>query len=95
MIKNGNQLNHLNSIITMKSGTGWPLNTWSTLKAMSLKILQLKQIQADLFNSDKHDYWQRKLQNKSLEDFEIAVLLSTFENWYLKPESCFMVCIYV
>ena len=27
------------------------------------------------------------LQNKSLEDFEIAVLLSTFENWYLKPES--------
>lgn len=56
-------------------------------KSHEPKILQLKQIQADLFNSDKHDYWQRKLQNKSLEDFEIAVLLSTFENWYLKPES--------
>lgn len=56
-------------------------------KSHEPKILQLKQIQADLFNSDKHDYWQRRLQNKSLEDFEIAVLLSTFENWYLKPES--------
>ena len=49
-------------------------------KSHEPKILQLKQIQADLFNSDKHDYWQRRLQNKSLEDFEIAVLLSTFEN---------------
>ena len=56
-------------------------------KSHEPKILQLKQIQADLFNSDKHDYWQRRLQNKSLEDFAIAVLLSTFENWYLKPES--------
>lgn len=56
-------------------------------KSHEPKILQLKQIQADLFNSDKHDYWQHRLQNKSLEDFEIAVLLSTFENWYLKSES--------